>query len=121
MLSWFDPFLHSMEETGSLVVQVMVADWPTVRGLSRPVIVTPDVGYQEKRSREIDIHRQTKRQTNRQTDRPTCIINTHIQNRTEVRDTNMHISEPNSPIATTSIESDPRSFVTVQVYVPATL
>ena len=32
----------------------------------------------------------------------------------------MNISESNSPIATTSIESDPRSLVTVQVYVPAT-
>ena len=56
-----------MEETGSLVVQVMVAGLPTVRGLSRPVIVTPDVGYQEKRSREIDIN--TDRQKDRQTDR----------------------------------------------------
>ena len=45
MLSWFDPFLHSMEVAGSLVVQVMVAEWPTVRGLSRPVILTPDVDF----------------------------------------------------------------------------
>ena len=46
MLSWFDPFLHSMEVAGSLVVQVMVAGLPTVRGLSRPVILlTPDVDF----------------------------------------------------------------------------
>ena len=47
MLSRFDPFLHSMEETGSLVAQVMVADWPTVRGLSRPVIVRPNCSGRE--------------------------------------------------------------------------
>ena len=71
MLSRFDPFLHSMEVAGSLVVQVMVAGLPTFRGLSRPVIVTPDVGYQEKRSRETDIStdRQEYRQTDRQIDR----------------------------------------------------
>ena len=28
--------LHSIEDTGTLVIQLMVADWPTVRGCSRP-------------------------------------------------------------------------------------
>ena len=36
-----------MEVTGSLVVQVIVADWPTVRGLSRPVIVRPNCSGRE--------------------------------------------------------------------------
>ena len=58
-----------MEVAGSLVVQVMVAEWPTVRGLPRPVILTPDVGYQEKRSRETDINVQTDKKTDRQTER----------------------------------------------------
>ena len=42
-----------MEVTGSLVVQVIVADSPTVRGLSRPVIILlpPDVDFKRERER----------------------------------------------------------------------
>ena len=36
-----DWYLHSIEDTGTLVIQLMMADWPTVRGCSRPDIVIP--------------------------------------------------------------------------------
>ena len=41
-------FLHSIEDTSMLVVQVMVADWPTVRGDSRPDSVIPVLKDREK-------------------------------------------------------------------------
>ena len=36
-----DSSFHSIEDTSMLVVQVMVAGWPTVRGSSRPESVIP--------------------------------------------------------------------------------
>ena len=38
--------LHSIEDTGTLVVQLMVADWPTVRGCSTPDSVMISEGFQ---------------------------------------------------------------------------
>ena len=37
--------LHSIEDTCALVIQLMVADWPTVRGCSRLDIVIPVFKY----------------------------------------------------------------------------
>ena len=39
-----DWLLHSIEFTAILVIQLIVAaDWPTIRGVSRPVIVIPEI------------------------------------------------------------------------------
>ena len=38
--------LHSIEDTGTLVIQLMVADWPTVRGCSTPDSVMISEGFQ---------------------------------------------------------------------------
>ena len=42
MISCDEWFLHSIEVTGMLVKQLIVTDWPTVRGFSRPEILIPE-------------------------------------------------------------------------------
>ena len=48
--------LHSIEDTGTLVIQLMVADWPTVRGCSRPDSVMISKGFQYTSNSILSMH-----------------------------------------------------------------
>ena len=40
--------LHSIEDTGTLAIHMILADWPTLRGCSRPYIVRSERFHQQK-------------------------------------------------------------------------